>query len=309
MTPTPSPTPSDALQRAKPHPRWLLKNLIFLPLALGFAIWALADAVWIYPERGRLFAAHQELAYLQALKAAGAARLTYDASVPDPAKTYSELVERADELSSATPGSEQAILAARLTWLETLRPIGALNPAHTTYAQPGTSAAASAGGAPAGRPTAEARLAEITGLAGKTPPKPLAFYDLPSQWVFFVVGLAIAVHISWLLLRVFTTRYQWDAAGQRLVLPNGASLTAGDLAEPLDKRQWHKFIVFASLRPGHAAGRDPIRFDTYRHAKLEGWLLELERTAFPEVMQADSAGQDQAPTDGGGAQSAAPANA
>ena len=73
-----------------------------------------------------------------------------------------------------------------------------------------------------------------------------------------------------------------------------------------DKRKWDKFIVFLKVREGHdTLGGQEVRVDTYRHAHVEGWILEMERTAFPpeegEEASPEPAGDEDPTTEGAAA--------
>lgn len=62
-----------------------------------------------------------------------------------------------------------------------------------------------------------------------------------------------------------------------------------DLAD-VDSCRWDKFIVYLKIKDGHPRlGGAEIKFDTYRHGKIEDWILAMERTAFPERVAEEEA--------------------
>ncbi len=100
-------------------------------------------------------------------------------------------------------------------------------------------------------------------------------------------GFALYLIVLW--VRVAAKTYTWDAAHQQLGLPGGASLVPTDLAD-VDKRKWHKFFVTLEINDTHPklAGQG-VTLDLYRYVPLEEWVLEMERTRFPERAQAEQA--------------------
>jgi hypothetical protein len=110
------------------------------------------------------------------------------------------------------------------------------------------------------------------------------------QWLMMIVGYAVGLYILYLFVRVAAAKYRWDPAAKALTLPGGATITPADLEE-VDKRKWDKFIVFLRIKPDAAAipGRT-VRVDTYRHGRVEEWILEMETEAFgPQQPEAEPA--------------------
>ena len=138
-------------------------------------------------------------------------------------------------------------------------------------------------------------------------PDPLTRWDIPTQWLISVLGFTLG---GWMLVSfVIAARrsYQWEPGGQRLTLHDGTSLVPADLVD-LDKRKWHKFYVTLKTSPDHPTlrGRD-VELDLFRYLPLEDWVLEMERTRFPERATQEAAEKNAATgdaarpaTDGGG---------
>jgi len=270
---------------------WVLKMLIFIVVVLGFGSWGYYDAAIVYPARGQNYADWAEWQYLQASAQADQEDFGWfrtNASVTDPVGELEHLTseeESARNLEAA--GNPEArsyrrstALVTRQRWLEGLRLIGQLKPERTTIIDP------------------KKRLEDLRAEWASAPqPKPLHGFDIPMQWGIMAVCYTVGAYLIVLFLRVATKSYRWDPAEQRLTFPGGASLVPSDLAE-IDKRKWDKFIVFLKVREGHdkLAGQE-VRVDTYRHAHVEGWILEMERTQFPpqEEPETDADASDQAP--------------
>ncbi len=279
---------------------WVLKMLIFIVVVLGFGSWGYYDAAVAYPARGEKFAEWAEWQYLQA--GAGADREEFgwflsNASVTDPVADLEYLrgeEEHARNREAATNPDSRSYrranaLLARQVWLEGLRLVGQLKPERTTIDNP------------------RQRLEDLTTQwSSATQPKPLSGFDIPMQWGIMVVCYAVGVYLIVLFLRVAVKKYTWNPGEQRLTLPGGASIVPADLEE-VDKRKWDKFIVFLKVREGHETlGGQEIRIDTYRHANVEGWILEMERTQFPSEEEAEpDADAPGAPADGEPADAAA----
>ena len=278
---------------------WVLKMLIFIVVVLAFGTWGLYDATVAYPARGEKYANWAKWQYLQAAAFADQEEFGWflnNASVADPVAELEHLTSEEEQArnteAAQNPDSRSHRRAvakvARLRWLEGLKLIGRLSPEHTTIESP------------------RARLEELGAeWASATQPKPLHGLDIPMQWGIMAVCYAVGLYLIVLFLRVATKRYAWDPGEQRLTLPGGASLVPADLAE-IDKRKWDKFIVFLKVREGHdTLGGQEVRVDTYRHAHVEGWILEMERTAFPseegEEASPESAGDEDPTTEGAAA--------
>jgi len=264
----------DGIRTAPLGKRWVRKTAIFVVVLLAFGSWGLYDAVSVYPKRGERFATWARMSYLESARSANAEDFGIferEASVPNPREEYERLSapdqrqrNAADAANTSSSRRMRAImLNARLAWLEGLKRIGELNPERTTFENP--------------RAELERLQAE---LATGGNPKPLAAYDIPSQWAIMIVCWSIAGVILVRAARVAATKYRWEPSTMTLTLPGGASITPEDIEE-VDKRKWDKFIVFLKIKPGHPAlGGKEIRFDTYQHDELEGWILEMERRAF-----------------------------
>ena len=262
-----------ALARTKPNRPWVLKMGLFLTVLFAGGSWFLWDAMVAYPARGWKDVSYRLLTYLEAAEGARGLRIS-ELAVDDPRADYALLRDRAKD------GTLSALEGARYEWFRALYSVGALTP-EMVEAQliddPGTEAVTTG---------PRERLAELRQAWGgpnpPNPPKPLASWDISVQWtiavVCFALGLGLLIHVA----RILGVRYQWDAEEKRLHLPGGATLTPGDL-EDVDKRLWHKFFVFLKVKDGHEKlGGKEIKLDLYPHANLEEWVLEMERTAFPD---------------------------
>lgn len=118
-----------------------------------------------------------------------------------------------------------------------------------------------------------------------------------------MICLAFVGYLGFLLVKVASKTYRWDPATRVLTLPGGVSIGTDDL-EDVDKRKWDKFIVFLKIKDSHSQiGGQEVRFDTYRHSHVEEWILEMERTAFPDRVkdEAEESGApaESDPSDGG----------
>jgi len=260
------------LQRTKPNRAWFLKMSAFFIVLFGFGVWGWWDANTVYPNRGRNAAEYYLLDYLRAAESANRLRIV-DLVPDDPEAEFAELNEQARS-RSLTPFE-----LTRLQWLRSIRYLDVLTCLSPSVFGGITKAEVEA------RITEDprARLRELDAeWKAKTPPKPLSRFDLPSQWAFVVIGwgggLLVALHTA----RVLRRTYKWDPEAKRLYLPGGAELTPDDL-EDVDKRKWHKYIVFLKVKEGHPklAGQE-VKLDLYQYAPLEDWVLEMERIAFPE---------------------------
>jgi hypothetical protein len=247
--------------------RWLAKMALFFVVLVFFGFYGLYDATIAYPNRGIQHASYCQYQYLDTAREQGL--LDRRVSIADPA-------EELHRLRAADQGKLGALDTARLTWLRALSVVGRVSPQFTTIDDP------------------TAKFAELKQQwttaqgTGKNAPKPLGAYDIPVQWIFVVVGFGGGGWMAWLFFNVRRIRYQWDPAGQVLHLPGPggtAQLTPADIEE-FDKRKWDKYLVFLKIRQSHPtlAGRE-IKLDLYRYAKLESWILEMEKTAFPESVK------------------------
>lgn len=260
------------LQRTSLHRPWVAKMAIFFVILVGFGTWGLYDATVKYPQRGLRYAEYCRSVYLEVAQSAGELsrdRLTVD----DPAAELGRLTTR--QRQGTLTGFERA----RLEWLVALSRIGRLDPAHTDFRDPA-------------RPDPAQELQQLRAVWNtRDRPSALSAYDIPVQWAFTGIGFAGALALAVVFIRTATRTYRWDPAEKRLILPDGASIVPADIEE-FDKRKWHKFYVFLRLRPAAvgAAGRPRapvVKLDLYRYARLESWVLEMERTAFPERAATD----------------------
>ena len=262
--------------------KWLMKMTIFLIVLVGFGCWGFADAAWIYPNRGLEDASFKQRIYLEAAARAGGLGT---ASIESPEAKRATLEARRSELEEAerkaialesaaaqsTPEGQRASAELRglatsradyaaLQWFDALARVNRLGKDRTTFAD--------------GRVELD-KLNEA--WKSKSPPKPLASYDLPLQWFFTAAGFGGAIYLAILLIRVGRMSYQFEPATQRLTLPSGRTLVPADIAE-FDKRKWDKFFIFLQFKDGSPE----LKLDLLRHAPLENWILEMEDTAFPD---------------------------
>lgn len=276
-------TPSDAAATSSSQPqvstlskRWALKTGIGALVCLGVGVWGYVDATIIYPKRGYRAAEQLEQSYLEAVDKT--ARGLDGASVPDPVAKFAEL-----EKSQTDGGKLSTPDEALRLWLDALQTVRKLAPANTTYprtdfrtAQPIATAAARLD---ALKKSTESRAA------------PLSKWDIPTQWLIMVVFTLVGAWLLWLYLRVAGRKYRWDPSAQRLTLPDGNALVPADIAE-FDKRKWDKFMVTLLIKPSHATlANQGVLIDLYRHEPVEEWVLEMERTAFPESAAEKSEGE------------------
>lgn len=300
---TPTGPPRNTATRTSLTGRFLRKAIIFLVAGLGLGIWGFIDATIVYPERGERYISRAEHQYLKKADEVGALR-PRDVSVADPAAEYRRLdAERkriaGDLLSTNRETGRRAELEeARLKWLEGLARLNRLDPEHTTFEDP-----------VALRERLDAL--EDEWRTAQSQPKPLAAYDIPSQWVFVVVGFGVAIWQIALIVTMSRRVYRWDPETKTLTLPGGATLRPEDIRS-FDKRKWDRFLVFLGVRDGHPqVGGQELKLDLYRHKHLEDWVKEQffisdpeeYRRAFPEEFEteaADAGREDPAAADGGG---------
>jgi hypothetical protein len=240
---------------------WLLKMALFGIGLLLFGLYGLYDATTAYPNRGEAFASYAQFQYLEQARARGP--LGRDVSIADP---------RA-ELKRLNAAEPQGLELLRQRWLSSLAKVGQLKPERTTMNDP------------EGAYKALSKIwveGEGSGSKPKPQPKELASFDLPLQWAIVVIGFGGAAYLLVLYIGARAKRYSWDQATRTLTLPGGEKLTPADL-EDVDKRKWDKFLVFLKINPGHPslAGQE-VKLDLLRYKPLEDWILEMERTAFPD---------------------------
>lgn len=244
--------------------RWLAKMILFFAVLVFFGFYGLYDATIAYPNRGIRHASFLEFQYLDSARERGL--LDRRLNVEDPVADLRRLRE-------SDQGRLTETERARMEWLRSLAIVSRLKPEFTTIEDP---------------PARFAALQQewTTAQGGlKSSPKALAAYDIPVQWLFVVVGFGGGLWMAGLFVAVKRVSYRWDAETQSLHLPVAGSthtLTPGDIEE-FDKRKWHKFLLYLKIRGDHPSlGGREIKLDLYRHAKLEGWVLDMEKTAFPE---------------------------
>jgi len=241
---------------------WLVKILIFLVVLLAFGIWGLYDALVVYPARGRAHAEWAELRYLEAAEQVG--RLS-SVSVSEPKESLATLREESDDLREQFEEAqargrtgEQAeanLRLRRLDWLKALSLVGDLDEERTSF------------------DTARERLEQLEQTwENRNPPKPLAFYDIPAQWVIAAVGFGGAAYLSVLLVRVGRKTFYYDPDTHTLTLPDGQTISPDEIEE-VDKRKWDKFYVVLRFK----GDRPPVRLDLLRYKHLEEWVLEMEK--------------------------------
>ncbi len=300
---------------------WLIRIVIILACLVGYAGWSLYDAYVVYPERGSEYASWAEWQYLgksiEADSRESPGILRRDTAVADPVAELERL--RSDEVESRNLENSQggprqrraAMELAREEWLRSLSTIGRLNPAYTNFYRNEDEQAASE---LASLEPTSANAEAISGLRSRldpigpkdrfndlnatwmteSPPAPLRSYDIPVNKIQAVICLAFSAYLLFLFVKVATKTYRWDPATRALTLPSGVSIAPDDLAD-VDKRKWDKFIVFLKIKDSHSQlGGEEIRFDTYRHSRVEDWILEMERVAFPDRVEQDQAGEDDA---------------
>lgn len=264
---------------------WLIRIVPMLIVAIGTAVFFYYDAVIGYPVRGEKYA---EYARYQYLLKSSEARQQEDRTamnrdrlrIENPKTALSELKESAQrERDSADAANEsssrhyraQAALQKR-TYLVALQTIGRLNEEPIEFPDPESAHAS---------PAEELEAATIRWNTEK-PPAPLAFYDIPSQWIVGVLATVATGYLAFLMVRTVGRTYTWDPESKRLTLPTGESMVPADL-ESVDKRKWDKFIVFLGIKASHEKfGGQELRFDLFRHSHLEDWILEMEAEAFPD---------------------------
>lgn len=258
----PAPAPAQTPTTTTLSRSWIMKMSIYLLALLGLGAWGLIDAVIVYPARGEKAASFLEKEYLASAQAAG--RLLRDASVPDPGAELDRLQAAEREMEQNLASAEQdgrgsaaadlRLNLSRLEWLTALSRIDRLDPANTNFADP------------------SARLTELeTRWATEKAPKPLAQWDIPSQWLITGVGFFFAGWIVFLFVTAGARKFRWDPARRAITLPGGKTIAPEDVKE-VDKRKWDKFFVTLHMKDG-----SQHRLDLLRYAHLEGWVLELEK--------------------------------
>ncbi|MFG0275841.1 MAG: hypothetical protein ACF8QF_12385 [Phycisphaerales bacterium] len=260
-TPTDQPASRPEVEVTSLNKGWLIKLTVIGVALLGLGVWGLYDALAAFPARGANHAEFTEWRYLQAANEAGRL-LTASEDAPGDELTRlrnerNQLRERLGDTPEGTIGYREISMdLAKYDWLTSLSRIGRVNAEYTTFDNP------------------RERLDTLTQeWDTRTQPKPLAAYDIPSQWVFVVCGFGGFAWISLIILRAKGIRYSYKPASLELTLPSGRSFTPDQIAE-VDKRKWHKFYV--TLRFKQGAG-EAVTLDLLRHKPLEDWILEMEK--------------------------------
>ncbi|MBX3379913.1 MAG: hypothetical protein KF805_07445 [Phycisphaeraceae bacterium] len=253
---------ADELLRTKASPKWLGKQMVFILLIAGFALWALVDATIVYPSRGEQAADFLKMQYLKAALAPGILERT---SVEDPEGDLQALIER-QKTTTLSP-----VEKARMEWLAALRNATRLDASRTQI----------------GEPRAALDALEKKFKKADQAPKALSRLDIPVQWAIFVVCGALAAGMIFVMMRAVGTVYRFDPASKTLTLPGGQTIAATDVAV-YDKRKWDKFLIFLKVREGAPSfGGQEVRLDLLRHVPLEDWVLDMEKTAFPPAPEPD----------------------
>jgi hypothetical protein len=241
-----------ATQTTRLNRKWYLKLVLMLAVFGAFGVFFLYDAAVGYPRRGAAFAAFKERDYLEK-------------APPGPSAGIQDPVAELGRLQAAPAGSLPEVEQRRLGWLEALSVVHRLGPERTRLPDP------------------RARLDELNSqLRGAAAPKPLSAYDITVQWLSFGGCTVITLLILFFLLKAARRKYGWDPGEQRLYLPGGDSFVPADVAD-FDKRKWDKFLMFVQMKPTHPSlGGKELRLDLLPYSPLEDWVLEMERTAFPD---------------------------
>ncbi len=237
---------------------WLIRMIVIAIVFIGFGAWGAWDAFKAYPARGVRHAEFLEKEYLDAADKRGR---IMSASVPNPAMVHAQI--------QGQGGATDEVENARYRWLNALRVVNRLDESYTTIADP------------------SARLTELREKWATTkPPKPLSELDIPTQYLIMVGCSVIGLLVVGVIIKASGTKYGFDPSTSTLTLPGNHTVTPADLAD-VDKRKWHKFIVFLKLKPSHPTrANEEIKIDLLRHAKVEGWVLAMEAAAFPELAAA-----------------------
>jgi hypothetical protein len=253
-----------ATQWTKLNPRWLFKQAAMSLLFLGFGIWGLYDAMILYPNRGVAYADFMRFNYLKEAKMQGGADWA-EPSIADPQAEYEKLHKNLE-------GQKDTLARAKHDWLEALRVVHRLDPAHTQIAKPSED-----------HDVLAKRFTTTSGTAES--PKKLESYDVPVQWIIFYAGTGIGLIMFGFAGVVARHRYGWNPETKTLTLPRslgGSDLTL-ELCEDFDRRKWDKFLMFVKVSSAHPtlAGRE-LKFDLLRYVPLESWIVEMEHTKFPD---------------------------
>ncbi len=241
---------------------WLVKMLAFMGVLVFFGLYGLYDATVAYPKRGLLDADFRKYQFLDAAKNEHHLDRR-GVSVDDP---KAELAR----LEKLEIGRREPLDAPRMDWLTALAMVRQLTPERTRIEDPDAE-------------YARLKTMWTTGNGGPVhAPKPLSWYDIPVQWVYVAVGFGGGFWMLLHFIAVGRSTYRWEAETKTLHLPGETTLTP-DQIEEFDKRKWDKFLIFLKIKPTHPTlGGRELKLDLYRYTPLEAWVLEMEKTAFPE---------------------------
>lgn len=252
----------EGVQRTSLNRKWLIKMGIFIAALFFLGLWGTYDALLAYPKRGREYAEFMKLDYLER---ADKDSMLLKASVEDP---FAELTRLRENKESISPFEQ-----TRLLWLDSLAMIHNLR--HATAENKAELAKAPAERSETLTLFKDAKQTRDdlkAKLASASKPKPLSGYDIPSQYLFMLVGFGGALTMALFLFKTSRVKYQYDPATNTLTLPNGRTIRPSEVAE-VDRRLWHKYFVF--LKP--ADNSPEIKLDLLRFTPLEDWFLEIER--------------------------------
>lgn len=294
------------------RPGWRTKMVIFIAAFLGFGAWGLYDATIAYPNRGLKIASIRELEYLQAAQRVRGRLDPAELSAPDPKEQLAMLRRGADRLGELDK--------ARLAWLESLEKAWRLDASRTTYNNSDRAPAqrlkdldAQWRGVTALPKAVDAFDIFVQWLIFGA----CSFFGVCGVWLLVTIwrrpfrfdpqthtlqlpkvtpvdrlirGVLHVLRIPWAIIKLWLRLGAKINAGgqvnqfrQRIPAPGGQTLTPADLAE-VDKTHWSKYWVTLRVKPGHPTlGGRAIAIDLYRRAKVEGWILDMEKIAFPEV--------------------------
>jgi hypothetical protein len=246
---------------------WVVKMVIFFLVFAVLGAWGLRDALVSYPQRGLHYASYKLFQYLES--ASHEHQLDSRVNVPDPVGELSRL-RKLDQVRYGP------LDGPRKDWLESLEAVGKLTPAETNFSDPDKAYTA-------------LKQQWLTANGTVQAPKKLSKLDIPVQWVITAIGLGGAFWFLLLFANVARLKYRWEPETQTLTLPDGNALTPADIQE-FDKRKWDKYLVFLHVKGTHTTmGGREVKLDLYRYDPLESWVLEMEKTAFPERAAADTA--------------------
>lgn len=267
---------SSGVQTTVVNKKWALKMTLIAVAFLGLFIWGVVDAIVVYPKRGARAAEFSEFQHLAELQKAG--KLSNDqASIKDPSAELDKLLAKQKNDPASLAADERAVL----DWLTQLKLISRLDPANTSFPRADFRIEE---GKPVAVGSADERLVQLRDRYTKADasgqikaPSPLSWWDIPSQWAIAAVGIAVALWMIALMLRVRSISYAWDPATKTLTLPGGSTLVPADIVE-FDKSKWEKFYISLVTREDHPTFKGAaVELDLYRHVPLEDWVLEMEK--------------------------------